>query len=140
MLSKPINYYTEAAPEIKQYTKKENGMTHNTPYANTDYSFKSISDFKWAMSRGAEIQFSWKGKAYCVFAILTKNDDSPEQMNICEACYEKDGRFYNILSDTEYDMSKDFRADTVQEILDFEINGEKLKDIITKVEVADRTV
>ena len=115
-------------------------MIQNTPYSNPDYSFKTISEFKWAMSCGTEIQFSWKGKAYCIFARLTKDDNSPEQMNICEACYEKNGKYYNILSDTEYDINSDFWADTIDEILDYKIDGEKIRDIITLVEVSDRMI
>ncbi len=115
-------------------------MINNTSYSNPDYNFKTISEFKWAMGCGTEIQFVWRGKAYCIFAKLTKNDNSPEQMNICEACYEKNGRYYNILSHTEYEITSEFWADTVDEILDFEIEGEKIRDIITKVEIVDRTI
>lgn len=138
--SKPINYYNRDVPAFKHYKKKENIMSNKTPYSNPDYKFKTISDFVWAMNCGTEIQFSWKGKAYCIFSKLTKDDNSPEQMNICEAYYEKDNKLYNILSDTEYDINNEFWADTVEEILDFEIGGEKIKDIITQVDVADRTI
>ncbi len=139
-LSKPINYRDGEAPSFKYYKIKENSMINNTSYSNPDYSFKTISEFKWAMSCGAEIQFVCKGKAYCVFAKLTRDDNSLEQMNICEACYEKNGKYYNILSDTEYDINNEFWANNIEEILDFEIEGEKIRDIITKVEVVDRTI
>lgn len=138
--SKPINYPDGNSPSLKHYITTENIMNNNTPYSNPDYNFKTISDFKWAMNCGTEIQFTWKGKAYCIFAKLTREDISQEQMNICEACYEKNGKYYNILSDTEYDINNEFWADTIEEILDFEIEGEKIRDIITHIEVTDRTI
>ena len=139
-LSKPINYFNEDVPVLKYQKAKERNMLNNTLYSNSDYKFNSISDFKWAMSCGTEIQFNWKGKAYCVFSKLQKDDNSPIQMNICEACYERNGKYYNISSHTEYDISSEFWTDTIDEVLNFEIDGEKIKDIITLVDISDRTI
>ncbi len=115
-------------------------MTNDASYSDTDYSFKTVDEFKRAMFCGTEIQFDWKGKAYCIFAKLTKDDNSPEQMHICEACYEKDGKYYNLLSNTECDSDNEFWADSIEEILNYEINGEKIGDIITQADIEDRTI
>ena len=138
--SKPINYYDGEVPTLKHYTTKEHIMISDASHSNTDYSFKTVGEFKWAMFCGTEIQFDWKGKAYCIFSKLTKDDDSPEQMHICEACYEKDGKYYNLLSNTECDSNNEFWADTIEEILDHEINGDKIRDIITQADIEDRTI
>lgn len=137
---KPINYSDGNPPTIKHFITRESIMNSNTMHLKSDYGFKTIGEFKWAMNCGTEIQFNWNGKAYCIFTKLTKNDNMPEQMNICEACYEKNGKYYNILSNTEYNINNEFWADTIEEILNFKIEGEKIRDIITKVEVTDRTI
>ena len=42
-------------------------------YSNRNLNFESISDFKWCMKYGGEVQFDWKGKRYGVFSKLQKN-------------------------------------------------------------------
>lgn len=41
--------------------------------ANTfeDDRFKTISDFKWCMKRGGEVQFEWNGVMYCCFGCVS---------------------------------------------------------------------
>ncbi len=34
------------------------------PNSLEDNRFKSVSDFKWCMARGGEVQFDWKGVSY----------------------------------------------------------------------------
>ncbi len=107
---------------------------------HNEYSFESISDFKWCMKYGGEVQFDWKGKRYGVFPKLQKTPGSKIQLLIGESYYEKDGKYYNCLSHTPYDFSNELWADTVDEILEYSVDGDRLRDIITKVEVIERTI
>ncbi len=107
---------------------------------STNDDFESIDDFKWCMKYGGEVQFDWKGKRYGVFSKLQKTPDSEIQLFIGESYYEIDGKCYNCLSHTPYDFSNEFWADTVDEILEYKVDGDRLRDIITKVKVTDRTI
>ena len=109
-------------------------------YSNRNLNFESISDFKWCMKCGGEVEFEWKGKCYCVFGAVEKTPNSKTQLLISEGYYEKDGKYYNCLSHTPHDFSNELWADTVDEILEYNVGGDRLRDIITKVEVIDRTI
>ncbi len=47
------------------------------PNSLEDNRFKSISDFKWCMARGGEVQFDWKGVSYSCFGCISQSDDAP---------------------------------------------------------------
>ncbi len=87
-------------------------------------NFDSISDFKWCMRCGGEVEFSWNGKHYCMFGKLQKKESSKVQMCISEA----------------YKPETEKWCDTADELLDYIIGSDKLRDIITKVKVIDRTI
>lgn len=110
----PINY-TDTIPEFKQYgDDKMSNATFIDPSP-----FESIEDFEYSLVYGREIEFTWKGKSYGVF----KENDSGEKMFfICEAYKAKDGSYFS----------------TIGELLSFKIQGEPLKEIITKVQVEFR--
>lgn len=82
-----------------------------------DNRFKSISDFKDCMVRGGEVEFIWNNKPY---SITHPNG----KMSICQ------GNHY----------SEAFDAETVDELLDYLMDGVPLRDVITKVTVIDRTI
>ncbi len=79
--------------------------------------FKTIEEFKWAVGNGAEVLFEWKDKDY----VIGHPDDL---IYICEAYTEKNAKEYQ----------------TVDEALEYIIDGQRLRDIITKVKVWDRTI
>ena len=79
--------------------------------------FESIDDFKWCMECGGEVEFEWRGKIYSI--------THPE------------GRIH--MSEAFKQETEQVR-DTADELLDCEIDGEKLRDIITKIHVLDRTI
>lgn len=115
--------------------------TENVTNINIGSShFESISEFKWCMSCGSEVEFEWKGKLYFISPKLQKTLESPEQLNISECHYEKDGKYYNTLSHEEYDFNTQLWADTADELLEYKIDGERLRDIITKVDVTMRVL
>ena len=97
-----------------------------------DLRFESIAEFEDIMIRGGEVEFEWCGKVYSI----THTD----KIGIGEGYYEKDGKYYNALSHTEYDLSDDLWADTADEILEYRVGGDRLRDVITQVKVTDRTL
>ena len=86
--------------------------------------FESISDFKWSMKCGAEVQFIWKGRHYYIFAKLQKTPGAKVQMCIGEV-----GK-----------PDLDVYVDTADEILEYTVSGDRLRDVITQVKVIDRTI
>ena len=115
------------------------GTVLYAPYE--EFNFKTIDEFKDHMNRGDEIEFEWKGKLYCCFGRVQKSETAPVQMLISEACYEKNGKEYNTLSNEEVDREKtNLWCDTADEILEYIVSGDRLRDVITRVEVIDRTL
>ena len=105
------------------------------------WDFESISDFKQCMEWGGEVEFIWKGMQYGVFGKLCETEDGPVRMFIGESYYEKDGKCYNSESHEEVDFDKtDFWCDTPDEILEYIVGGDRLRDVITQVEVLYRTI
>ncbi len=86
----------------------------NSPEENR---FKSFDDFEDCMIRGGEVEFIYNKKIYSI----THYDG---KTGICEA----------------YKPETEFLGDTADEILEYIIDGVKLRDIITKVEVIIRTI
>ena len=83
------------------------------------YRFKTIGEFSDVLSRGAEIQFDWKGHSYGVIRYGT---------NTKITAYE----IYKPETEKVYE--------TPDDALEFMLGGDKLRDVITKVEVTDRTL
>ncbi len=87
--------------------------------------FTSIDDFKECMRWGGETVFIWKGRYYGAYSQLQKTPDSPIQKLICEV---------NIPNS---DATNKW-CDTVDEMLDYMVGSDKLRDVITQVTVIDR--
>lgn len=98
-----------------------------------ELAFESQGDFKWYLSRGCEIEFIWKGKYYSI----THPDG---YISIGEGCYLKDGKAYNVLSHTEYNPKDDFYTKSVDDMMDYTIDGDRLGDIVTKIGIVNRTL
>lgn len=121
---KPINY-PDGAPELKQHRKGGNiNMEVNIDFLDDSLNFNTISAFKRCMKSGGEVEFMWNSKQYCAFGNLQKLDTSKEQMCICEA----------------YKPETEFWCNTVDEMLEYMVAGDKLRDVITKIKVIDRTI
>lgn len=125
--SKPINY-PDGAPEFKKY----GGYSYmggkiiqgNTPEQNR---FVSISDFKWCMSCGGEVEFTWDGKTFGVFSKAQKTPSSPQQMLIAQV----------HVKNTE---QTEKWCNTADEVLEYMVGNDRLRDVITQVTVIDRTI
>ena len=94
-------------------------MNNRYNYQNTeeDDRFKTISEFKECMVRGGEVEFLWKGIHYSV----THYSDS---ISISHSCRQ----------DTEMQRA------TADEILEYMVGEDRLRDVITQVTVLLRTL
>lgn len=124
MPGRPINY-PEGAPEFKMLGG--NTMEHImiVPYDVEQNRFTSISDFKESMIYGGEVEFYWKGKYYGIYPHLQQTPDSPVQMMICQL------RIENC-------QETDKWCDTADEVLDYMVGEDRLRDVVTQVTVLAR--
>lgn len=130
-LGKPINY-PNGAPEFKSFKEIVN-MEKERIVAFDDLAFESLGDIKWCLSCGSEIEFIWKNKCYTI----THPDG---KMCIGEAYYLKDGKAYNILSDTEYDTNQMVESEDIDDILNYKLGQDRLRDNVTKIGVVYRSL
>lgn len=83
--------------------------------------FESISDFKQSLMWGKEIEFEWNGVVHVAFRFAGKGDKE------------------FLLGEANTD-SKDVYFSSIEDVLDFEIDGQKLREVITEVDVIDRFI
>lgn len=118
----PINYPDEV-PEFKSFKEIKNmnndkKITYKVIQVDPEnYRFKTISDFKWAMEYNSEVTFEWNRKDYSI----THPDGV---ISICESFKRETEKCY----------------DSPDEALEYVIDGQKLREIITKVKVWSRTI
>ena len=87
----------------------------NSPEQNR---FTTISDFKTCMRWHGEVEFTWNENLYCI------TPRSNGKISISMACRE----------DTEK------LCDTSDEVLEYMVGSDRLRDVITQVTVLDRTI
>lgn len=81
--------------------------------------FTSISDFKWCIDCGGEVEFEWKGIHYGVIRYGTNG-----KITIYEA----------------YKPETEKVCETADDALDYIVGSDRLRDVITQVTVYSRTV
>ena len=86
----------------------------NTPEQN---QFVSISEFKWCVDKGGEIDFIWDGKEYGIS--------------------HSRGRIIAYLWG-QPDTTQYFA--TADDVLNYMVGSDRLRDVITQVTVLDRTI
>ena len=113
----PINY-PNGAPEFKQYgglhPMKKTIIPANTIEQNR---FVTISDFKTCMRWHGETEFIWKGITY---SITHYNDN----IAISHSCRQE----------------TEMQRKTADEILEYMVGEDRLRDVITQVTVLYRTI
>jgi len=95
-------------------------MTYNTLNARNsleDNRFKSISDFKWCMRSGGEVDVIWKDQEYGI---------SHSQGKIIVYLWDQPDT-------TQY-------FETADDALEYMVGSDRLRDVITQVTVLDRTI
>ena len=131
-----INYFDGDVPEFKKYKEKDNmKISMLTIISDPDSNrFTSISDFKQCMSQGGEVEFDWKGKGYSI----THKD---KKILIGEGHYfDENGVAHNVADDEIVETSLDNFYDTSDEALEHIVGTDRLRDIITEIEVIYRTI
>ena len=98
-----------------------------------DNRFKKINEFKWCLNVGGEVEFEWRGNQYTIC-----HPDG--RINIGAGCYEKGGKYYNMNTDEEYAPEDEMWGDTADDILEYNVGGNKLRDVITQVKVWSRSI
>ncbi len=111
--SKPINYWGEV-PEFKTYGA-DTFMTDKTYFMDSEH-FLSISEFKFKLISGNEILFFWNDVEYGVFG---------------------DGTRYCIAL---ADGSQEKWCQNVDEVLEYTVGEDRLRDVITKVRITYQTL
>ena len=108
-----------------RYTKMATIVPTNSFEQNR---FQSISDFKWCMKRGGEVQFEWKGVMYCCFGCIPPAEGERPRMVIAQA------------GSAEVNARTERWCDTADELLEYPVGEDRLRDVITKVTVWSRTI
>lgn len=123
--------YPNGAPEFKNL-KGVLLMSHNVDEEYFEQlKFKTISDFKWCMECGGEVQFEWKGKEFCAFGRIRKTEISPIQILIGP----------NSFTEEKYPgLYKDMWCDSIDDALEYNVEGDTLRNVITEVKIIERTV
>jgi len=130
-LGESINYPSGAAPEFKMFKGIETMEEFYLP--SGDLKFSSISEFKWSLKCNSEIEFMWNGKAYTILPLHPG-------FNIGEGYYTKDGIHYNTEDNTACEDIIGADYDTPEKLLNHAIDGQKLREIITQIDVIYRFV
>ncbi|WP_312644327.1 DUF4417 domain-containing protein [Hydrogenoanaerobacterium sp.] len=112
----PINYPNDA-PEFKSLTGGRYMKNMIMPNSKDQDRFSTISEFKWCINDGGEVEFTWRGKTYDISRIGNK-------ISICQALKQETEKLY----------------DTTEELLEYLVDDNSLRDIITQVEVLYRTI
>jgi len=101
--------------------------------SDINLNFETISEFKWCMKYHGEVEFIHKGRSY---SITHPNG----VIDIGEGYYMKDGIAYNVASHQECIDMIGKQYNTADEVLEYMIGGVRLRDMITKVTVTNRTI
>lgn len=127
--------YMEDVPEFKTWKGKDNminwdhidGVITNLTYDEEAMRFKTISEFKDCVKRGAEIVFEWNNVKYGVFTVpMSKRKDT--KIHYISRCGDVDVHNATVLY-----------AETPDEILEYKVGNDRLRDVITKACVIERT-
>lgn len=103
------------------------GVITNLTYDEEAMRFKTISEFKDCVKRGAEIVFEWNGIEYGVFTVPISN--------------RKDNKIHYIsrCGNAEVHRATVLYAETPDEILEYMVGSDRLRDVITQVIINERT-
>ncbi|MBQ7872041.1 MAG: hypothetical protein IJ357_07860 [Oscillospiraceae bacterium] len=127
--------YSGTVPDFK--TRKErksmiewdhiDGVITNLTYDEEAMRFKTISEFQYCLSHGAEIVIEWKDIEYGIFYLHEHQRIGNERFLIAQS------------GTREVNLATELRCKTVDEILEYKVSGDRLRDVITKVTVVERT-
>lgn len=107
---------------------QEGSRMFSYPNSVEENRFKTISDFKWCMKYGGEVQFVWKGTTYCCFGNVLPAGGRTPRMVIAQA------------GSVEVNRRTEKWCDTADELLEYMVGEDRLRDVITQVTVIERTI
>ena len=98
-----------------------------------ELKFESLGDLKWHIVHGCEIEFIWDNKYYSI--------THPEgKICIGEGYYLKNGKAYNLLSHIEYDTEKSLTSNNIDDIMNFSLGENKLREVATQIGIVYRSI
>lgn len=110
-----INYPDGNVSEFK-YFKESGYMSMVGTNSFEENRFKTISNFKDCMIRNGEVEFEWNGKSYSI--------THPNKISISEANKQETEKL----------------CSTADEVLEYKVGDDRLRDVITQVTVWSRTI
>jgi len=119
----PADEYPDGPPEFKAYP-----VGRIFPYDPEAWRFQTISEFKWCMAKGGEVQFEWNGIEYSAFGCVCPAKGEAPRMMICQS------------GSVDVNRRTEKWYDTADDMLDYMVGGDRLRDVITRVTVCDRTI
>ncbi len=132
--SSPTNYKNSTTPtfekfigelfgEISENIQGDEKSMKNYKYNPDDYKFETLGEFKFYLSCGANVGFEYNGIEYGIEAMFDENTGKK-----IENCY-------NIWIYDERFLAEDI---TLEEVLDFKLDGVKIRDLILTAEITER--
>lgn len=115
-LSPPINYPDENIPEFKKYDLEVICMSKINNYNPDDYKFESLGEFKFCLSCGSTVGFEYNGVEYGL---------------------EGHNNSFDIWIYNKRDIANNL---TLEQVLDYEIDGVKIRNLILTAEIIDRVL
>ena len=115
-LEDAINYWDGNIPEFKYFNRSNAMKSIVRENSFEENRFKTISDFKECITRGGEVTFVWNGAQYGVF--------------------RSNGKYYIAFTDGRNEKW----CDTPNEVLEYIVGSDRLRDVITQVTVFERTI
>lgn len=109
-----------------QWDHVDNIVT-NLTYDADALRFKTVSEFLDVMRRCAEVVFEWKGVEYGTFRLPFSMQTPTEKYVIAQS------------GTVEVNRATEMRCLTPDEILDYTVGEDRLRDVITQVTVVERT-
>lgn len=124
------NYFGNEVPSFEEFVNEHFGKTSdyvigdiksmkNYEYNSADHKFETLGEFKFYLSCGANVAFEYNGVEYGIEAVFGADG-------------KKQNDRYCIWNDRE-DLANGL---TLEQTLDYEFNGVKLRDFITTDDVA----
>ena len=114
----PINYPDGIAPDIKHYSFMSKGCEKSTMYNADENKFETLGEFKFYLAFSSELSFEYHGIEYGI-------DKMQDNLFYISDCSNKKYTTPGL---------------TLEEVLDYEIDGTKIRDFIAtdEVEITDR--
>ncbi len=107
------NYWDGSIPDFKSYNFK-NGVDVMSNYNPDEYKFETLGEFKIYLSSGANVGFEYNGVEYGIEGYNNNFDIW---------IYDKGGIADNL---------------TLDEVMDYKLDGVKIKDLILTAEITER--